>query len=134
MIVQSSSNRCYSDQEFEKAGAIISEDLSSAQVILGVKEISIENLQSNKTYFFFSHTIKAQLYNMPLLDHLMLNNIRMIDYECIKENKPNPQRLVAFGRFAGIAGMFDFLRGVGEFFLQKGLQTPFIYLGSSYMY
>lgn len=71
---------------------------------------------------------------MPLLDHLMLNNIRMIDYECIKENKPNPQRLVAFGRFAGIAGMFDFLRGVGEFFLQKGLQTPFIYLGSSYMY
>jgi alpha-aminoadipic semialdehyde synthase len=58
----------------------------------------------------------------------------MIDYECIKENKPNPQRLVAFGRFAGIAGMFDFLRGVGEFFLQKSLQTPFIYLGSSYMY
>jgi hypothetical protein len=28
--------------------------------------------------------------------------------------------LVAFGRFAGIAGMFDFLRGVGEFYLQKG--------------
>jgi hypothetical protein len=44
----------------------------------------------------------------------------MIDYECIKENKPNPQRLVAFGRFAGIAGAFDFLRGVGEFYLQKG--------------
>jgi alpha-aminoadipic semialdehyde synthase len=44
VIVQSSSNRCYSDMEFKNAGAIISEDLQSAKVILGVKEISIEDL------------------------------------------------------------------------------------------
>jgi len=56
-------------------------------VIFGVKEVPIENLIPNKTYFFFSHTIKAQEYNMPLLDAMLKNNIRMIDYECIRENK-----------------------------------------------
>ena len=57
---------------------------------------------------------------MALLDKLRELNIRLIDYECIREDKDdNPQRLVAFGRYAGIAGAFDFLRGIGEFFLQK---------------
>ena len=72
---------------------------------------------------------------MALLDKLRELNIRLIDYECIREDKPdNPQRLVAFGRYAGIAGAFDFLRGIGEFFLQKKLKSPFIFSGSTYMY
>lgn len=56
----------------------------------------------------------------------------MVDFETIRDQ--NGQRLVAFGRYAGIAGAFDFLRGCGEFLLQKGFQTPLIYLGSAYMY
>ena len=57
---------------------------------------------------------------MPLLDKLLELNIRMVDFECIREAKVEgkiPQRLVAFGRYAGIAGAFDFLRGCGEFLL-----------------
>jgi alpha-aminoadipic semialdehyde synthase len=107
-------------------------------VIFGVKEIPSATLLANKTYFFFSHTIKAQEYNMPLLDAMLEKKIRMIDYECIREKGRRegdvPPRLVAFGRYAGIAGAFDFLRGIGEFMLQKKLQTPFIFLGSTYMY
>lgn len=99
-------------------GAVIQEDLTSADVIFGVKEVPLDELIPNKTYFFFSHTIKAQEYNMGLLDAMLEKKIRMIDYECIRENKEeNPQRLVAFGRYAGIAGAFDFFRGVGEFLL-----------------
>lgn len=109
--------------------------MTGCDAIFGVKEVPIENLIPGKTYFFFSHTIKAQEYNMPLLDAMLEKKIRMVDFECIRENKEdNPQRLVAFGRYAGIAGAFDFLRGVGEYLLQKKLQTPFIFLGSSYMY
>ena len=89
-------------------------DVSEASVIFGVKEVPIENLAANKTYFFFSHTIKAQPYNMPLLDRLLDKQIRMVDFECIRNETG---RLVAFGRFAGIAGTFDFLRGCGEYFL-----------------
>ena len=61
--------------------------MSAADVIFGVKEVPIENLLANKTYFFFSHTIKAQDYNMPLLDALLAKNIRMVDFECIKDDE-----------------------------------------------
>lgn len=72
---------------------------------------------------------------MSLMDAMLEKNIRQIDFECIRENKEiNPQRLVAFGKFAGIAGAFDFLRGIGEYLLEKRKATPFIFLGSSYMY
>jgi alanine dehydrogenase len=121
VLVQPSPSRCYTDEDFIEAGAEIEEDLSKCDVIFGVKEVPIANLIPNKTYFFFSHTIKAQEYNMPLLDAMLEKNIRMIDYECIRE-KPKkegevPNRLVAFGRYAGIAGAFDFFRGIGEFML-----------------
>lgn len=97
---------------------MIQEDLSQCDVIFGVKEVPIENLIPSKTYFFFSHTIKAQEYNMPLLDAMLEKKIRLVDFECIREDKEeDPHRLVAFGRFAGIAGIFDFLRGIGEFLL-----------------
>jgi len=138
VLVQPSPSRCYTDEEFIEVGAQIEEDLSSCDVIFGVKEVPISALLANKTYFFFSHTIKAQEYNMPLLDAMLEKKIRMIDYECIREKGKKeadvPPRLVAFGRYAGIAGAFDFFRGIGEFMLQKKLQTPFIFLGSTYMY
>lgn len=91
-------------------------------MIFGVKEVAIKDLMPNKTYFFFSHTIKAQPYNMGLLDKILELNIRMVDYECIREPVVSgviPQRLVAFGRYAGIAGAFDFLRGCGEYLLER---------------
>lgn len=59
VIVQPSSNRCYSDKEFAAVGAEISEDLTPCSVIFGVKEVPLEYLIPNKTFFFFSHTIKA---------------------------------------------------------------------------
>jgi alpha-aminoadipic semialdehyde synthase len=133
VLVQPSTNRCYSDEEFEEVGGIIQEDISEASVIFGVKEVPMENLLKDKTYFFFTHTIKAQDYNMPLLDKLLEQRVRMVDFESIRD-KTGSQRLVAFGRYAGIAGAFDFLRGCGEFMLQKGYQTPLIHLGSAYMY
>lgn len=116
MLVQPSTNRCYTEEEFEIAGAIIQEDISEASVIFGVKEVPIKDLIENKTYFMFSHTIKAQPYNMPLLDEFLSKNLRIIDFECITD-PTTFQRLVAFGEFAGIAGAFDFIRGCGEFLL-----------------
>ena len=106
-------------------------------MFFGVKEVPIDNLIANKTYFMFSHTLKAQAYNMPLLDKFVELNIRLVDFECIR-SLPAPgkpaERLVAFGRFAGIAGAFDFLRGIGEYLLERKYQTPLVYLGSTYMY
>ncbi len=86
--MQSSPSRCYTDEEFLEVGAEICEDFSACDVIFGVKEVPIDNLLPGKTYFFFSHTIKAQEYNLPLLDAMLEKRIRMIDYECIRERTP----------------------------------------------
>lgn len=53
------------------AGAQIQEDISDASVIFGVKQVPIDALIPGKTYCFFSHTIKAQESNMPLLDAIL---------------------------------------------------------------
>lgn len=131
VIVQPSTNRCFTQKEYEDAGAIFQEDISEADLIVGVKEVLIEDLLPDKTYMFFSHTIKAQAYNMGLLDKFLELKIRMIDYECLRQDG---QRLVAFGRFAGIAGTVDFLRGIGEFLLEKKYQSFFVNIASTYMY
>ena len=54
-----------------KAGATVNEDLSEAILILGVKQVPVDLLIPNKSYAFFSHTIKAQKDNMELLDALL---------------------------------------------------------------
>jgi alpha-aminoadipic semialdehyde synthase len=48
---------------------------------------------------------------MPALDKILSSNIRLIDYEKISDEKNN--RLIAFGKYAGIAGAIDFLKGFG---------------------
>jgi len=62
IIVQPSNKRCFKDEEYEKAGAQIKDDLSSANIIFGVKEVDISALIESKTYLFFSHTSKVRQY------------------------------------------------------------------------
>jgi alpha-aminoadipic semialdehyde synthase len=140
IILQPSSLRCFTDKQYSEVGVEISEDISAADVIIGVKEVPLDCLIAEKTYLYFSHTIKGQQANMPALKEILKKKIRLIDYECIKEKESNEgngkklERLVAFGRFAGIAGAIDFLQGFGEFLLHKKFVTPFIYTGYSYMF
>ncbi|KAA0151799.1 hypothetical protein FNF31_06750 [Cafeteria roenbergensis] len=135
VLVQPSPRRVFDDSEYAAAGAEVTEDLSPAATILGVKEVPPSALLKDRTYVFFSHTIKAQPYNMPLLDRILEQRVRLVDYECItKTGRRGDPRLVAFGRFAGIAGAVDFLRGMGERLLHQGFNTPMLALGSTYMY
>lgn len=98
--------------------------MSEASVIFGVKQPSIDSLIPGKTYCFFSHTIKAQETNMPLLDAIFEKNIRLLDYEKLMDN--DGQRLVAFGKYAGVAGMINILHGLGLRLLALGHHTPFM--------
>ena len=47
-------------QAYANAGAFIQEDLSEASVIFGVKQVPVDSLQRDKTFCFFSHTIKVR--------------------------------------------------------------------------
>ncbi len=122
-IAQPSKIRTFKDKEYKKAGAKIQEDISDANVIFAVKEIPIELFEKNKTYIFFSHTIKGQQYNMPMLKKMMELKCNLIDYEKITDEKK--RRLVFFGRYAGIAGMIDTLWGLGKKLKSKGKKTAF---------
>ena len=135
VVVQPSTSRIFSDKEYQAAGALISNDLTSSQVILGVKQVPAHELIEGKTYMFFSHTIKGQEDNMPLLQACLDKKVRLVDYECITAGgKVNGKRLIAFGAWAGRAGMINGLRGLGERLLAQGYSTPFLNMASSYMY
>uniref|UniRef100_A0A8C7WFE9 Aminoadipate-semialdehyde synthase n=1 Tax=Oncorhynchus mykiss TaxID=8022 RepID=A0A8C7WFE9_ONCMY len=132
VLVQPSNRRAIHENYYEKAGAIISEDISEASLIIGVKSPPEEKLYPRKTYAFFSHTIKAQEANMGLLDDLLKKEVRLIDYE--KMVDANGFRIVAFGQWAGVAGMINILHGLGLRFLALGHHTPFMHIGMAHNY
>ena len=102
IIVESSDIRVFNDNDYSKLGINVSNDVSDADVMLGVKEVPIEALIPNKKYFFFSHTIKKQPYNRKLLSALLEKNIEFYDHETIV-NSDN-FRLIGFGYYAGVVG------------------------------
>jgi alanine dehydrogenase len=111
LVVESSNIRIFPDEEYEKLGFQISEDLSDCDILLGVKEVPIDSLIPHKKYFFFSHTIKKQPYNRPLLQAVLDKNIELYDHEVIVDE--NNSRLIGFGRYAGIVGAYNGFRGLG---------------------
>ena len=112
IIAESSPNRCFKDREYQKEGIKVVEDISSATILFGIKEVPIDQLIPNKKYLFFSHTKKAQLYNQALFYALMDKNITLIDYECLEHE--DGQRLIGFGFFAGIVGAHNGIMAYGN--------------------
>ena len=102
IVVQSSEVRSYKDAEYTDLGVPVVDDVSDCDIMIGVKEVPVDALMADKTYFFFSHTIKEQVYNRKLLQKVLKQNIRLIDYEVITNE--DGQRLIAFGVFAGMVG------------------------------
>ncbi len=111
IIVESSDIRIFPDSAYKKAGFEVLTDVSEADVMLGVKEVPIDALISNKKYFFFSHTIKKQPYNKKLLQAVLQKNIELFDHETIV--KLNGGRLIGFGRYAGLVGAYNGFRALG---------------------
>ncbi|VFV18223.1 alpha-aminoadipic semialdehyde [Lynx pardinus] len=132
VLIQPSNRRAIHDKEYVKAGGILQEDISEACLILGVKRPPEEKLMSKKTYAFFSHTIKAQEANMGLLDEILRKEIRLIDYEKMVDHRGI--RVVAFGQWAGVAGMINILHGMGLRLLALGHHTPFMHIGMAHNY
>ncbi len=111
ILVESSPIRVFTDDEYREKGIEVVYDMDACEVLLGVKEVPIDALIANKKYFFFSHTIKKQPYNRDLLRAVLEKNIELYDHEVI--TNPKGQRLVAFGRYAGIVGAYNGFRTFG---------------------
>jgi len=116
IVIQPSTIRAYKDSEYQAQGISYQEDLSDCDVLIGVKEVNIKDLIPNKKYLFFSHTYKMQPYNRDLLRAILEKKIQLIDYELMTKNN---ERVIAFGRYAGIVGMYNGLKGYGKKFKQN---------------
>tara|TARA_B100000900_G_scaffold380092_1_gene365533 strand:- start:682 stop:1890 length:1209 start_codon:yes stop_codon:yes gene_type:complete len=110
--VESSIARCYPDEDYRKRGIEIVSSVIDCDILMGVKEVPISSLIGDKTYLFFSHTIKKQPYNRNLLCAVLEKNIRLIDYEALINKQGH--RVVAFGRWAGIVGAYNAIWTYGE--------------------
>ena len=121
--IEKSEKRFFKENAYEAAGAQVCEGMEKGDVIFGVKEIPEEKILDNKTYIFFSHTIKGQPSGMPLLKKIMAANATLIDYEKITDDKN--RRLIYFGRYAGDAGAIDILHLMGEYWEHQGIDAPF---------
>lgn len=111
-MVESSERRCFSDEEYRTAGIEVTDDIAQADFLFGIKEVPVSQLIPGKTYFFFSHTIKQQIRNKELLRAILEKSIRLIDYEVLTDDAG--QRVVAFGRWAGIVGTYNAFWAYGQ--------------------
>lgn len=131
-LVQPSERRIFSDRQFTEAGATVTEELAPAKVIFGVKEVPRQLLLPEKTYVFFSHVIKGQTFNMPMLARILDLGCTLIDYERVIDD--DGQRLIFFGRYAGLAGMIDTLSVLGHRLRWEGFANPFTGIDGAYSY
>lgn len=123
IVCQESPVRCFTEEEYKTLSIEVADKLNDCDILMGIKEVPIESLIENKTYLFFSHTIKKQPHNRKLLQAVLKKNIRLIDYEALKDYQGN--RLVAFGRFAGIVGAYNGLWTYGKRFNLFSLRRAF---------
>jgi len=130
--MQPSSIRIFPDEDYVLEGAKIEEDLSSCSLVFAVKEIPVAFFQPGITYIFFTHTIKGQSHNMPMLKRMMGLRCNLIDYERIVNEKGH--RLLFFGTQAGQAGMIDSLWALGQRIHYEGKNSPFFELKLAHQY
>ncbi|MBN2215556.1 MAG: hypothetical protein JW723_15080 [Bacteroidales bacterium] len=116
VVVQPSADRCFTDMEYRKEGIELQQDVSGCDILLGVKEIKPKLLIPDKTYLFFSHTIKKQPYNRELLRTVLAKRIRLIDYETLTDS--DGIRIIGFGRWAGLVGTYN---GIRAFCIRNGI-------------
>jgi alanine dehydrogenase len=132
VIVQPSMIRAIRDQEFAEQGVTVQEDLGPASVVLAIKEIPEYVFEPDKTYVFFSHTIKGQPYNMPMLKRILDVGCTLIDYERVVDERN--RRLIFFGWHAGVSGMINTLWALGQRLAWEGIDSPFAELRQTHTY
>ncbi len=109
--------RCkFSNRDYEKAGAVIVDNVYDCEMIVKVKEPPLARIKKNQTIMGYLHVEKGQ--NPVLLRKLLDQDTLSYAYEEIRDEKGN--RLVNLGVEAGIVGMYEGLRLYGKILEKNG--------------
>lgn len=125
VYVQSSEFRCYPDEDYTSLGITVQQDIAECDLFIGIKEVPLADLVPNKKYLFFSHTIKSQPHNKRLLQEIIKKKITLIDYECLTDKEGN--RIIGFGRYAGIVGAYNAILGYGKKYNLFNLKSAWLF-------
>ncbi|MFH2027824.1 MAG: hypothetical protein ABIJ08_01675 [Nanoarchaeota archaeon] len=106
----------FSNKDYEKAGAIICDDVYDCEMVVRVKEPPLATIKKNQIIMGYLHVEKGQ--NPSLLNKLLDQNVTSYAYEEIKDSDGN--RLVNLGEEAGIVGMYEGLRLYGKLLEKNG--------------
>lgn len=119
IVVESSTTRCYQDEEFEKYGAVLTKDAwlaANDYLIIGLKELLHLEKLDHHCHLYFSHSFKNQKNSDIILQAFRKSNSLLFDLEYFLENN---QRMIAFGYWAGIVGA---VLGLAQFYLKFSRQ------------
>jgi alanine dehydrogenase len=122
-LLQPSGKRIISENAYQTIGVSINQNLSNCDLLIGIKEVETENIIPGKIYLFFSHTVKGQAYNMPMLKVFLERNCTLIDYEMILDQEG--KRFIYFSYHAGLAGALDTLWAYGQRLALENIGSPF---------
>ncbi len=132
ILVERFERRAFPDASYERAGATLVDDVRDADVVLGIKEIPASWFRPGGAYLFFSHTIKGQWFNMPMLSRMVELGCTLIDYECVTDAAG--RRMIYFSHHAGVTGMIDSLWALGRRLKALGHTNPFDALQPAHRY
>ncbi len=123
IVIQPSGSRIFADEEYAAAGATVSDDLTDCNVLFGINHVTLDRITPGAVYCFFSHTVKAQRYNLPVLRDLVDTGCTLLDYELVTDSTGG--RVVYFGDYAGYAGLVDGLWALGKRLDHEKIDNPF---------
>jgi saccharopine dehydrogenase (NAD+, L-lysine-forming) len=109
-VLEPSKQRAFSENEYDTDVRPLKG--SDIPIVMGIKEMPLDVFEKDIVYIFFSHTIKGQASNMPMLKRIMDVEATLLDYERVVNE--TGRRLIYFGNWAGMAGISDTLRILGE--------------------
>jgi saccharopine dehydrogenase (NAD+, L-lysine-forming) len=106
VVVETSLHRVFSDNEYQQAGAELS-DLSWSQapadaIVLGLKELADSDAAIAHTQIYFSHTFKGQSGADAVLQRYASGGGELFDLEFLQDDQG--RRIAAFGYWAGFVG------------------------------
>ena len=124
--------RTFADAEYAAVKASLAEDVRDCGIVLGIKEMPRGYFRPGGAYMMFSHTIKGQPHNMPMLQELVDKGCTLLDYETVTDDAG--RRLIFFGRFAGLAGMIDTFWTLGARLEALGRSSVFSAIAPAHTY
>lgn len=118
--IQPSNDRCFSNDEYKDLGIKLDDNLNNCPYIFGIRDIELNNVLKDKTYFLNSNIQKQASSQKSFLQSQVVHNNSLIEYDLILDQQK--KKLAATGKYQGIVGAHNVILAIGQ--KSKSFQLP----------